>query len=119
MGLDIELEAQIGETALVVPIEVEAHGVVPLGIVGAMGIGGGFLTVGPRARGGGGDVDGGVEAGAVEREQRIYASARDVLQIDRLLIHGTKSITNGVKKEIGFRLLLIAKYSIAKNGGVI
>lgn len=93
MSLDVELEAQIGGAALEVGIEVETHGAVPLRVVGAMGIGGSFLTVGPWARGGGGDVDGGVEAGAVEREQRTDASARDVLQIDRLLIHETKSRT--------------------------
>lgn len=82
MGFDLEFEAQIGGTALVVRTEVEAHGVVPLGIIGAVGISRGFLTEGPRARGGGGDVDCGVEAGSVEREQGTDALAGDVFEID-------------------------------------
>lgn len=88
MCLDIKFDAQIEGTTLMVRIKVEANGVVPLGVIGAMRIGRGFLTVGPGSRGGRGDVDSGVEAGAVEREQGADASAGDVLQIDRLLIHG-------------------------------
>lgn len=60
---------------------------VPLRVLGVMGIGRGFLTEGPGARGGRGDVDSGVEAGAAERSQGADASAGDVFQINGLPIH--------------------------------